>query len=53
MHFYLYKITNNINSKVYVGIHQTTNIDDGYFGSGLNINRAIKNTVKKTLLRKY
>lgn len=51
MHFYLYKITNNINNKIYVGIHQTTNIDDGYFGSGLNINRAIKKYGKENFTK--
>ena len=42
MFYYLYKITNLINSKIYIGVHQTSNLDDGYLGSGININRAIK-----------
>jgi len=42
MLYYLYKITNLINNKIYIGVHQTSNLDDGYYGSGININRAIK-----------
>lgn len=41
MFYYLYKITNLINNKVYIGVHQTSKLEDGYFGSGININRAI------------
>jgi len=37
----IYKITNNINGKIYIGKHQTKNLDDGYFGSGKNLKRAI------------
>lgn len=38
----LYKITNLVNGKMYIGKHSTTNIDDGYMGSGKIIQRAIK-----------
>lgn len=43
MFHYLYKITNLINNKYYIGVHSTDNIDDGYLGSGL----ALKNAIKK------
>jgi group I intron endonuclease len=39
---FLYKITNLINQKVYVGVHSTDNINDGYMGSGKQIQAAIK-----------
>ena len=42
MYYYIYKITNLINGKIYIGKHQTTDIDDDYFGSGKYLHRAFK-----------
>jgi group I intron endonuclease len=42
MHYYLYKITNLINDKYYVGVHKTKNLNDGYMGSGKIIRQAIQ-----------
>jgi hypothetical protein len=42
MYHYLYKIINTTNSKYYIGIHSTNDIDDSYMGSGIAITEAIK-----------
>ena len=41
MFYTIYKITNKINNKIYVGKHQTENLDDGYFGSSSILNNAV------------
>ena len=41
MFFYVYKITNLINNKFYVGMHQTKKLDDGYMGSSKSLNSDI------------
>lgn len=41
-HYLIYQITNNINGKIYIGKHETFNVDDDYFGSGKYLKQAIK-----------
>ena len=57
MFYYLYQIKNNINGKIYVGVHKTKNMDDGYMGSGKNITAAIKKhgieNFTKTILKTF
>lgn len=54
---YLYQITNITNGKIYVGIHSTTNLEDGYEGSGILLGRAISkyglNNFEKEILSFY
>lgn len=38
----IYKTTNTVNGKIYVGQHKTKRIEDGYLGSGKNIQKAIE-----------
>lgn len=40
-HYLIYQIANLINGKIYIGKHETTNIEDEYFGSGKYLKRAI------------
>jgi len=39
----LYKTTNIVNNKFYIGMHTTSNLNDGYLGSG----KYLKNSIKK------
>lgn len=39
-HYLIYKITNLINNKIYIGQHITSNINDEYMGSGIYLKRA-------------
>lgn len=40
MFYYLYEIRNNLNGKIYIGVHKTRDMNDGYMGSGKVIQRA-------------
>ena len=42
MFYLVYKITNTINNKIYIGCHKTKDKNDNYFGSGKILKRAIK-----------
>jgi hypothetical protein len=42
MFYTVYQVTNLANGKIYVGKHQTHDIDDGYLGSGKLLRRAIR-----------
>jgi hypothetical protein len=51
MKYIIYKITNSKNEKFYIGKHQTENINDSYFGSGVALERAIKKYGKKCFIK--
>jgi hypothetical protein len=42
MFYYLYQITNKVNNKIYVGVHKTHDLNDGYMGSGKVVKAAIQ-----------
>ena len=51
MRHIIYKITNNINTKYYIGRHSTDNINDGYLGSGIGIVNAINKYGKENFTK--
>ena len=51
MKHFVYKTTNNKNGKIYIGQHSTENIDDGYLGSGVILQKAIEKYGKENFQR--
>ncbi len=47
----VYKITNTINNKTYIGKHSTKDLDDGYLGSGVYLQRAISKYGKENFTK--
>ena len=41
MYYLIYKVTNRVNGKIYIGSHKTKNKNDGYMGSGKYLRHAI------------
>ena len=51
MKYTIYQIINTLNGKVYIGKHQTENINDCYFGSGVALKEAIKKYGKENFVK--
>lgn len=53
-YYFIYKTVCTINNKFYIGKHSTTNLNDGYLGSGLLLRKAIdkhgRNNFTKNIL---
>lgn len=50
-YYFTYKTTNIINGKYYIGVHSTTDLTDGYLGSGKALIRAIEKYGKSNFSR--
>lgn len=52
MRYYtVYQITNLVNNKIYVGVHQTDNLEDGYMSSSYSIAAAMKKHGKENFIK--
>ena len=47
----VYRITNEVNGAVYIGAHVTTDLEDGYFGSGKALALAVRKYGKTAFVR--
>jgi hypothetical protein len=53
MFYTVYKTTNLVNGKIYVGLHVTKDLNDDYLGSGKQIQAAVKKYGRDNFKREY
>jgi hypothetical protein len=51
MKYLVYRTTNILNGKYYIGSHATTKLNDGYLGSGILLKQSIKKHGKESFTR--
>lgn len=51
MYYYLYEVKNKLDGKIYIGVHKTKKLDDGYMGSGSIIATAVKKHGKENFTK--
>jgi hypothetical protein len=52
-YYTVYKTTNTVNGKYYIGVHQTDNLEDDYLGSGKLLKRALEKYGREAFRREY
>lgn len=53
MYYAIYKITNLVNGKIYIGTHRTKSLENSYMGSGLLIRKAVKTYGVENFKKEY
>lgn len=51
MYYIVYKTTNTLNGRFYIGSHATKKLEDGYLGSGVSLKEAIRKYGRKVFER--